>query len=112
MNLPPYEDRCRLLNIEPLEIRRITAQATFIGKLLTGGIDCSALLAQLSLYAPERQLRQRPFLYLEPRNRDYGLNEPVRSAIMRFNENFVHFDFNVSNYLFRIRLLDCFRIIN
>ena len=112
LNLSPYEDRCRLLSIEPLELRRITAQASFIGKLLTGDIDCSALLAQLGLYVPERQLRQRQFLYLEPRNRDYGLNEPVRLASMRFNENFEYFDYNVTNYVFRNRLLDRFQILN
>ena len=48
LNLPPYADRCRLLNIEPLTTRRIVAQAAFIGKLLLGDINCPALLAQLN----------------------------------------------------------------
>ena len=106
MNLSPYEHRCRLLSIEPLEIRRIVAQATFAGKLSTGDIDCPALLALMYLYAPERHLRQRSCLYLEPRNRNYAVNELIRTMGMRFNEHFELFDFNVSNSVFRDRLFD------
>ena len=111
-NLPPYEDRCRLLSIEPLHFRRTIAQAIFAGKLLTGDIDCPALLTQLNLYVPERPLRQREFLYLEPRSRNYALNEPIRVISQRFNEYFVFFDFNVSTDVFRQRLIDLFRAVD
>ena len=40
LNLPPYEDRCRLLGIVPLTARWTIDQATFAGKLLMGDIDC------------------------------------------------------------------------
>lgn len=108
-NLPPYEERCRLLNIEPLEVRRKAAQALFAGKLLRGEIDCPALLLQLNLYAPERPLRQRVFLHLEPQNNNYALHEPIREISQRFNERFNMFDFNLSADVFRHRLLDSFR---
>lgn len=109
-NLPPYVDRCRLLAIEPLEHRRAVAQAVFAAKILTGAIDCPALLAEFNFYAPERSLRQRNFLYLEPRHRLYGLREPIRSSCERFNEFFSLYDFNVSYSTFRQRLLDIVRI--
>ena len=77
IKVPPYEERCRLLSIEPLQFRRMVAQATFAGKLLKGDIDCTALLTQLNVYAPERPLRQREFLFLVPRSRNYALHEPI-----------------------------------
>ena len=51
-----------------------------------GDIYCPAPLTQLS--ASERPLRQRNFLLLESRNRDYGLNEPIWMMGMRFTDNF------------------------
>ena len=109
LNLPPYEERCRLLNLEPLEHRRAVSQAVFAAKLLTGDIDCPSILAELSFYAPERRLRQRDFLFLEQRNREYGLNEPIRSLCQRFNEFFELFDFNTTTHTFRRQLIDLFR---
>ena len=108
-NLLPYEDRCRLLSIEPLQVRRTIAQAVFGGKLLTGTIDCPALLEQLNVYAPERPLRQRDFLFLDLRSRNYALHEPVRSISQRFNHFYNLFDFNISSDVFRQRLKDVFR---
>ena len=112
LNLPAYENRCRLLGIEPLELRRKVSQAVFAAKLLFNDIDCPALLAKLYMYAPERPLRQRDFLYLEPRNRSYGTHEPVRAISQQFNESFEQFDFHISASAFRQRLLNVFRSVN
>lgn len=109
LNLPPYEGRCRLLNLEPLEHRRTVCQAVFAAKLLAGEIDCPSILADLNLYAPERRLRQRDFLFLEQRYREYGLNEPIRALCQRFNEFFERFDFNTPTHIFRRQLMDLFR---
>ena len=109
LNLPPYEDRCRLLGIQPLEFRRQVSQAVFAAKLLTDGIDCPSLLSQLNVYAPQRYLRQRNFLHLEPRNRLFGTHEPLRFVSQRFNEMYSLFDFNISVDTYRQRLLDVFR---
>ncbi|XP_058811040.1 uncharacterized protein LOC131675929 [Topomyia yanbarensis] len=111
INLPPYEERCRLLDIESLEVRRITSQGLFAAKLLTGDIDSSALLTRLNLYAPERQLRRRNFLFLESRNTQYGQHDPLRFVCSRFNELADFFDFNVSTNVFRQRVLDNFRVV-
>ena len=108
-NLPSYEDRCRLLSMQPLQLRREVAQAVFVAKILTAEIDCPSLLAQLNIYAPERPLRQRNFMYLEPRNRLFGSHEPIRAICQRFNEVYEFFDFNTPTSAFRHRLLDVFR---
>ena len=89
----------------------MVTQATFAEKLLKGDMDCPALLTQLNIYAPERPLRQREFLFLEPRSRNYALHEPIRAISQRFNENFGLFDFNVSSDLFRQRILNVFRTV-
>lgn len=93
-------------------VRRTVAQAMFAGKLLTGDIDCPTLLAQLNMYAPERPLRQREFLFLEPRGRNYTQNEPIRAISRQFNYFYCEFDFNVSANVFRHRLLDRFRFVD
>ena len=110
-NLPPYEERCRLLSLEPLQFRRVVAQATFAAKLLNADIDCPSLLTQLNVYAPERLLRQRGFLLLDSWSRNYALHEPIRALSQRFNEHFELFDFNLSSDLFRLRLLNIFRTV-
>ena len=99
----------QLLNLEPLEHRRAVSQAVFAAKLLAGDIDCPSILAELSLYAPERRLRQSDFLFLEQRNREYGLNEPVRSLCQRFNEVLELFDFHIPTHIFRRQPMDLFR---
>lgn len=94
-NLPPYENRCRLLGIDTLELRRRRAQAAFAAKIIVGGIDSPELLYRFNLYAPERVMRQRNFLYIPPRNRLYGMNEPLRVIAVVFNSIDHLFDFNV-----------------
>lgn len=104
LNLPAYEDRCRLLGIETLEQRRRRAQAVFAAKLIVGDIDSPELLRQLNIYAPERVIRQRNFLQLVPRNRLYGMNEPLRASADALNEAFTAFDFNLPLISFIRRL--------
>ena len=58
LNLPPYEDRCRLLGIQPLEFRRRAAQAVFAAKFLTNNIDCPSLLCLLFLLLTSQRTKQ------------------------------------------------------
>lgn len=109
INLPHYEDRCRLLGLSTLENRRSVAQAVFIAKILLGESDSSALLSQLHIYAPERILRERNFLMLEQRNSLYGEHDPIRFMTTKFNEVYAVFDFNVSSTTFKNRLREWFR---
>lgn len=57
VNLPPYPARCRLLNIQPLQSRRTTQQATFVAKLLNGEVDSPNLLSLINFRTPQRTLR-------------------------------------------------------
>ena len=95
-NLPPYEHRCSLLQLDTLETRRFVAQVVFTAKILLGVTDAPELLSRLNMYAPERILRQRDFLYNEPRNTIYGSHDPLRAMSVNFNEVFAAFDFNSS----------------
>lgn len=106
LNLPRYEDRCRLLGLQTLDQRRNTAQVVFVAKILTGEIDSLEILGQLNLYAPERLLRQRNFLLLEPRNTVYGLHDPVRFMSAKFNDVYLLFDFNCTIATFKRRLAE------
>lgn len=45
--LPPYEDRCQLLRMEPLYIRRNHQKALFVAKLLTSKIDSPKILGTI-----------------------------------------------------------------
>lgn len=104
VNLPPYEHRCALLGIEPLDVRRKVNQAVFGAKILRAEIDSSALLDRLRIYAPERVLRPRQLVQPTPRNTVYGSNDPVNSISARFQEGYYVFDFNLSTNTFRQRL--------
>lgn len=103
-NLPSYGDRCRLLGIDTLETRRRNAQAVFAAKIIIGEIDSPQLLRQLYFYAPERVMRQRNFVHLATRNRQYGMNEPIRAVANAFNDAYACFDFNVPLTVFIRRM--------
>lgn len=76
----------------------------FVGKTLQGEVDSTEILGRLNIYAPERILRQRNFLQLEPRRAVYGFHDPIRFISARFNEVFHVFDFNISTTAFKRRL--------
>lgn len=103
-NLPRYEHRCQLLGIETLERRRSNAQAVFVAKVLKGEIDAPHILTEVHLYAPERNLRQRDFLFLRFQRTQYALHEPIRYMCCSFNDVFELFDFNITTRAFQNRL--------
>lgn len=104
-NLPPYEERCRLLDMETLTNRRIIAKAAFVGKLLLNVIDSPTLLRQININIPPRVLRNNDFLRLEFHRTDYGQNEPIRAMCIVFNSVVSVFDFCVSvdSFIRRLR---------
>ena len=81
--LPPYETRLLLLGLQPLHIRRRTAQRLFVAGLLQSNIDCPSLLQQLNFYAPAVQLRSRPLLALNRSRTGYGSRDPLNSMSVR-----------------------------
>lgn len=52
--LPSYADRCLLVGLESLEIRRKWAQAICIASLILGNTDAPVLLSMVPFYAPSR----------------------------------------------------------
>jgi Reverse transcriptase (RNA-dependent DNA polymerase) len=85
LNLPPYEDRCKLLNLRSLESRRDVFCAVFIRDLLAGTVDSTYLFSKLCLYAPVYALRDHEIVRPSFHRTTYGQNEPITYAINRFN---------------------------
>lgn len=107
LNLPCYEERCRLINLELLKNRRNLAQACFICDLLQTNIDCPSLLSRLDINTRRRNLRAHSFLNVRSARTNYGLNEPIRRMCCVFNSCYEVFDFDVS----RVKNKNSFRRI-
>lgn len=95
-NLPSYESRCLLINLELLEARRNVAKACFVGDLLQGNIDSPTLLSFLDINTRRRNLRSHSFITIPPARTNYGFHEPLRSMSRVFNRCYYVYDFNVS----------------
>lgn len=102
--LPPYEQRCALLGIEPLYVKRQIDRAVYGAKIIRSEVDCVALLERVRFYAPERVLRSRQVISVASRNTGYGANDPMNSICRLFVEAYDVFDFNLSTESFRQRL--------
>lgn len=105
--LPPYEERCRLIRLPSLADRRTFLQRIFIFDILRGNIDCSSILTHLNFFVPARQLREnRALLWIPGHRTAYGYNNPLDVCCRKFNEIcYLCFDFNVSKYVFKRRIL-------
>lgn len=62
VNLPPYEERCRLIDLDTLAARRKLLQRLFVFGLLNGDVDCNSLVSQIYINAPQRVLRSYTLL--------------------------------------------------
>lgn len=100
-NLPSYEDRCKLIGLELLSVRRDVSKSLFISDLLQSKIDCPSLLSQLTFNIPYRRLRSCTFLFLQSARTNYGHNEPFISMCRIFNRCSSEFDFHLSRYTLR-----------
>lgn len=103
-NLPHYESRCKLIDLETLSRRRTKLKQMFVFDLITGNIDCSALLNDVMFFAPSRNLRGRYLLTTGAHRTSYGQNSPFTSCIQCFNDVNDQFDFNVSKTIFKRRI--------
>ena len=92
--LPPYEDRCNLIGLEKLSVRRDVAKALFVSDLITSKIDSPALLQKLSFNIHRRTLRTHHFFNIPNARTNYAFHEPVSSMLRIFNTD--AFDFNLS----------------
>ena len=106
--LPPYNDRCSSVGIEPLSVRRINQSALFIFDLLTGKIDAGSITDKLNISVPLRTLRNHNFIRLEQHRTNYGLFEPITNMSRIFNRILVLLKIDrpdmYSRYSFRRRL--------
>lgn len=102
-NLPSYNARCQLIGLDLLSERRDVSKALFISDLLQSRIDCPALLSQLNLNIPFRQLRSTPFIFIRGARTNYAHNEPFTSMCRTFNRCSNVFDFHLSRGILRKR---------
>lgn len=103
-NLPPYPDRCQLISLEPLTVRRVKMQRLFVFDILNGAIDCPALLEQISLQIPSRRLRNTPMIAIPYHRTNYGFNNPFDSCLRSFNVVSDQFDFDMCKNVFKTRI--------
>jgi hypothetical protein len=73
LDLPPYENRCRVLVMDTLKKRRDVARVQLVFDLLSGKIDSPKLLSQINLSVPSYQTRGREFLFVEFHRTNYGI---------------------------------------
>lgn len=102
--LPAYEDRCRLINLETLAMRRTRLRRLFIFDLITNRIDCSYLLQNVHFHAPVRHLRNRILLWVPIHRTRYAYFEPLVACCRVFNDVTEKFDFNITKETFSVRI--------
>jgi hypothetical protein len=73
--LPPYESRCKLLNLDTLCRRREISSIMFVRDVLCARIDSSNLLGMLALTADPHRTRSHALLLEGFHRTAYGLNE-------------------------------------
>ena len=108
VNLPPYEHRCKLLDIDTLDSRRKVSRAIFVAQVLKGEIDAPDILAMININVMPRPLRTRGFIRPAFHRTLYGQNEPVQAMCTVFNDVYDQFDFNISTQKFKSRIRNCF----
>lgn len=101
LNLPPYEDRCKLIGMTPLYKRRQQAGILFVAKVLLNELDCPSILEMMSLNVPTRQLRTSVFFHVPFHRTNYGRNDPILKMCRSFNDVSYLFDFNISFVSFK-----------
>lgn len=99
--LPPYSERCEMLSLESLRVRRENASVFFIFDLLSGYIDAPNLLSLINIYVPPRVFRNHSFLARTFHSSTYGCNEPMNRMTDQFNTRANLFDFTISRSSFR-----------
>jgi hypothetical protein len=105
-DLPPYEDRCALLHRVTLTKRRPIACVMFIFDVLSGRVNSPNLLSVLDLITPHYPTRGAEFLRIDFHRTNYGIHEPMSSAMRQFNEVNCLSDFGLTRdqFLNRLRL--------
>lgn len=106
--LPSYEDRCRLIGLELLRVRRDTSRALLVADILQGRIDCSYLLQQININVQPRALRNSVMLRTPLHRTNYGLNGAIGGIQRVFNRVSASFDFHLPRSTLRRRFVSHF----
>lgn len=85
-NLPPYEDRCKLIDIDSLERWRTIASLTFMFDLFMGKIDALDIRNAIQLNEPSRTLRTHLLFKIKKHKTNYGMNEPLNRLTIMTNK--------------------------
>ena len=104
-----YEDRCQLLRIDTLQVRRETARALVVSDVLSFRIDCPAILRQININAPTRTLRRSNMLSLPFRRTNYSAHSAIIGLQRAFNRVSSVFDFHLTNRVLRAKFVSMFR---
>jgi Reverse transcriptase (RNA-dependent DNA polymerase) len=102
--LPPYFQRCRLLDLDTLTDRRRMSCVLLINDILCGKLDCANILCNLKLTVPSYITRNRVLLAEVSHRTNYGQMEPLNRAIRIFNEFSGDFEFGASRNVFRNKI--------
>jgi hypothetical protein len=109
IELPPYCQRCRLIDLDVLSSRRRVSCALFISDILSCKFDCPIILSSLRLNVYLYNTRYRFLLKEDPHRTNYGMNEPLNGAIRIFNEFSDLFEFCETRDGFRVRIKERMR---
>lgn len=109
LHLPPYEQRCRLIDLDTLQLRRDLARAMTSADVLLGRIDCPDLRNQIQLRVPTRQLRHTPALEVPFRRTNYSANGAINGLKRAFNKVSSVFSLDVSRTTLRFKFVSLLR---
>lgn len=95
-NLPSYNSRLLLLDMNTLHARRTIADLLFVCKLISGSIRSPNLLANMNFNTSINPRRQSNLLYLRPCRTNYSKMQPIIRMCETFNKFATNIDFNMS----------------
>lgn len=101
---PPYNQRCLLLGLNDLSIRRKNLQCMFLFRLLRSEIDSQELLSNINMYAPSRTGRSMFHFRVDRTRNNYGQRNPLQFMCRELNFVLDSCDFDMSTSVFKERL--------
>lgn len=94
--LPSYKDRCMLINIQTLKVRREFAMVSFINNIVSHQIDSTEILSKLNFYVPTRHLRHRQIFAINNNRTNYAKFGPINQMMAVYNKHSHAIDFTMS----------------
>lgn len=99
--LPSYESRCQLIDLELLRSRRDTSRALFIADTLQGRVDCPSILEKINVNVRPRALRNSAMLRPAHHRTNYSMHGAINGLQRVFNRVSSVFDFNLTRETLR-----------